>query len=184
PLQADPVPGTVYVYSIIVNVTANDMETITRDVPLDTGRITLEVPAGSQRTFEVVGYDDGGNRYYGGIATVDLSPGQQVNLNIEMGELFYIADGNPYYYQNQSQEWIIDFPAYKQYNPVAFNIYKMVNDQWVLETVITNFTSMVDQYNVYTYTIKNLILDTTNYSYSLSGVNIYGEGNIYDIYLP
>lgn len=184
PLQADPVPGQLGIYYILINVSANDIATITREIPIETGTITLEVPAGNQRTFEVVAYNNGENlnRLYGGISKVDLSPGQNVNLNIQMGELFYIIDGNPYYYQNQSREWVIEIPAYKQYNPVAFKIYKMVNDQWVLEATITNFTSAF-AFGVYTYTIKNLILNTAQYSYSLTGVNIYGEGDMYGISL-
>ncbi|MDH7555084.1 MAG: hypothetical protein QHH74_15690 [Spirochaetota bacterium] len=89
PVQADPLPDPLYssITSIIVTVTASDMQTITAEIPLHTGKITLDIPAGSQRTFEVVGYDVGGFRNYGGITTVDLSPGGHVALEIEIGEL-------------------------------------------------------------------------------------------------
>ncbi|NMB64635.1 MAG: hypothetical protein GYA16_07170, partial [Spirochaetes bacterium] len=188
PLQADPVPGTVYVYSIIVNVTANDMETITRDVPLDTGKITLEVPAGSQRTFEVVGYDDGGNRYYGGITTVDLSPGQQVNLNIEMGELNNKID-YWYYYTNDKY---FDTEYSGDEDPtsgvVAFKIYESDDSLYTNERlifIINQWTSIydVDFWRVTVQVeLKDIGPPPGGYKYyRCSIVNQYGEGEKVEI---
>ncbi|MEW6525833.1 MAG: hypothetical protein AB1444_04100 [Spirochaetota bacterium] len=179
PLQADPVPGLPYsITQIKLFIKASDMETIEESIPLDTGKITLEVPAGSQRTFEVVGYDESGYRYYGGITTVDLSPGQEVNLNIEMGELFDFTryDGSASYYQSQNQ---IIITAYTQINPnvIAFKLYrKPVGSNFAEEyyTTLTNIQFTMDQYSI-TYTIPATL--DLNYNYLILSVTRYGESD-------
>jgi hypothetical protein len=178
PLQADPIPGTLYIYSIIVNVSAGDLETITREVPMDTGKITLEVPAGSQRTFEVVGYDESGSRYYGGITTVDLSPGQQVNLNIEMGELnnkfyyYYYITESKYMYTDDSDT--ID----PTQGVVAFKIYESDDDSYAnekLKFILTQWNSVYGD-GFWTITIPVELGGIGTKYYRCSVVNQYGEG--------
>ena len=191
PLKADPPPQNYNFDALELNVTASDMSTITRRYAIEElynnyGKITLEVPAGNQRLFTVIAGNSEGeeiyNRIYGGIATVDLSPGQNVDLDIKMGELFYISDGNPYYYFDQEiQEFVIQFPAYDEYYPVAFKIYKEINNQLILERIITQFNVNYDYSYIYTIRYE---LDMQNNSYYLSGINQYGEGQKYIIYLP
>jgi len=176
PVQADPVPDPLYssITSIIVTVTATDMETITRQIPLDTGKITLDIPAGSQRTFEVVGYDESGNRYYGGIATVDLAPGQQVNLNIEMGELTYIS---PQWNINR-----VDIRYYTYYpKPIIFKVYQYIVGAEPIYNLIDTVNVDSLDYDDYTeqiiYYYSNNVINSGNYmQFYISAVNKYGEG--------
>ncbi len=184
PVKADTPPDELYVDKISVTISASDMETITQSIPRDTGRITLEVPAGSQRTFEVVGNNTyySAERFYGGITTLDLTAGQQVTLDIAMGKLFFINDGSYYYSSTNSTITITPNSSYN-YNPTAFKIYKDVNDTSILEYVVTGFSTQVDQYGDYSYTIENITLENGQ-TYFLSGVNQYGEGDKYPISMP
>jgi len=186
PVQADPVPDPLYssITSIIVTVTATDMETITRQIPLDTGKITLDIPAGSQRTFEVVGYDESGNRYYGGIATVDLAPGQQVNLNIEMGQLAYTSPTFNYMSNN------VEIIYYKNNNisaPIFFKVYHNIGvAQPIYELIDTVAVSSLgydeDNYSI-TYHYSNSEINSDNRMlYYISALNKYGEGEKVQIY--
>jgi hypothetical protein len=187
PLQADPVPGNLpySIYSITVTITAGDMETISQSIPMDTGKITLEVPAGSQRTFEVVGYDSDNMRYYGGITTVDLSPGQQVNLNIEMGELnniFY------YYYYYYTESKYMDTQYSDTIDPtqgvVAFKIYESDDYTYTnekLKFILTQWTSVYSVGAGWTITIPVELGGIGTKYYRCSVVNQYGEGEKIDI---
>lgn len=83
-VQADPVPSGVYEVSLMVS--GAGMASITRNIP-ESGELTLDVPSGAARTFTVVGYDEGGYRYMGGIATRDLAPGENITIPIQMGAL-------------------------------------------------------------------------------------------------
>ncbi len=85
-VQADPVPSGVYEVSLMVS--GAGMASITRNIP-ESGELTLDVPSGAARTFTVVGYDEGGYRYMGGIATRDISPGESTTIIIQMGYLSY-----------------------------------------------------------------------------------------------
>ena len=179
-VQADPVPSYLYIYSIAVNVSASDMQTIKETIPLDTGKITLEVPAGSQRTFEVVGYDEAERRYYGGIATVDLQPGQNVNLDIKMGEL----NNKFYYFYYYTATKTIDTVYSNTEDPtadmIAFKIYKSPDDSYNNETLFAVVTQWERIFNSgeWTITISKELpgLDTYTTYYRISNVNEYGEG--------
>ncbi len=181
PLQADPVPGNLPspVNMITLSVSASDMVTITTDIPLETGKITLEVPAGSQRTFEVVGYDVYGYRYYGGITTVDLSPGQEVNLNIEMGELN--NKFNYCYYNTESK--YMEVQNYDIVDPtqgvVAFKVYVSDDDSYANEKLKFILTQWNSIYNgeMWIITIPVELIDIGTKYYRCSVVNQYGEGN-------
>ncbi|HSV95631.1 MAG TPA: hypothetical protein VLM75_01725 [Spirochaetota bacterium] len=83
-VQADPVPFDVYDVSLMVS--GAGMASITRNIP-ESGELTLDVPSGAARTFTVVGYDEVGYRYMGGITTRDLSPGESTTISIQMGYL-------------------------------------------------------------------------------------------------
>jgi len=182
-VQADPVPGQLQqqINKITLTVYASDMQAITQTIPLETGKITLEVPAGSQRTFEIVaGQQAVGapslTRYYGGIATVDLSPGQNVNLDIEMGELFTLPP-NSYVSYSYGQ---INFSTNKDYHPLAFNIYQYVDNQWIFYTRLDSFNITYTSYFQITITIDTLSPGT----YGIAGVNKYGEGEMYTFEVP
>jgi len=173
PVKADPVPNELpgTITSIAVTISASDMGTITEAIPLETGRITLEVPAGSQRTFEVVATDPDYQRFYGGIATVDLSAGQQVALNIEMGELVDIDDW--YYNLNDPN---IDIFIQSSSNVNGFKIYLENNGQYVLIDTITTFSNP-DPLNPNHYRFVDPGFGDGNQdAYYISGINEYGEG--------
>ncbi len=179
PLQADPPPVSLDLQEIVVNVTASDMATITQEIPLDTGRITLEVPSGSQRTFEIVAEDYDMIRKYGGIRTVDLVAGQKVTLEIEMGKLFNISeyDGSAIYNIQGNQISVI---AYTHNNPniIAFKLYRKPigsNSPYVYYVATNNFSFSINPY-LLEYTIPINLESYYEYEYYISAVNQYGEG--------
>ena len=172
PVKADPVPIELYqIDSIAVTISASDMGTIKEAIQLETGRITLEVPAGSQRTFEVVATTPDYPRFYGGIATVDLSAGQQVALNIEMGELVNIYS---WVYNHNDQNIEIDIQSPTNVN--GFKIYRENNGQYVLIDTITTFSNP-DPLNPNHYRFVDPGFGDGNQdAYYISGINEYGEG--------
>jgi len=175
-VQADPVPSYLYIYSIAVNVSASDMQTITKDIPLETGKITLEVPAGSQRTFEVVaGYGDG-TRIYGGIATVDLSPGLNVDLDIKMGELTLVT---PYWISSNNNIEIQCNTSYLQ--PIFFKVYQNIGSASpiyiLIDTVAASSLSRQEDSGLIKYYYSNSAINSDNFDqFYISAVNQYGEG--------
>lgn len=188
PLKADPVPSLGYtVSSIILTISASNMETIQEEIPLDTGKITLEVPAGSQRTFELLvytpydlNYDDSTpDRYYGGIATVDLSPGQQVNLNIEIGELPLVSIN---YDQAYAKFYIYVTTQYID-NLDFVNLY--ISD----DNINWNFIIKVDKSSfIYDTVSLEYIYDIYQFYqipkyYKVVGYNKYGFGEESTLYL-
>jgi len=184
PLQADPVPELPHsITQITLFIKAPDMEAIAQDIPLDSGKITLEVPAGSQRTFEIVAYtnydlnSDGSfhDRYYGGMTTVDLAPGQEVNLNIEMGELPV-----NFYFNINASEYILQSIQFDNlvYNIRAVKIYD--TNKNLLHTIIVS-ESMIGF--VYGQTVITLNKVLPRGDYYASAVNDYGEGELYQFWL-
>ncbi|MEJ5361556.1 MAG: hypothetical protein WHV26_05785 [Spirochaetota bacterium] len=180
PLQADQPPQYVYFVSLSINVSAPDMNTISQsfqysDILNNNGKIKIEVIAGSQRKFEIIAYDyynDSLMRKYGGITTVDLSPGQQVTLNIEMGELINIYSDITY---DNSLITIYSVQLANN-NIIAFKLYRQpTGGDSVYFATLTNFSvEGPDQYNNYTFTIP--IMLESGFSYYISAVNPYGEG--------
>ncbi len=67
---------------IELTVSAPDMRTVTEDIPLATGKLTLNLPAGKARLFRVTAVNPYGN--LGGSATADLEAGTPANLTIPM----------------------------------------------------------------------------------------------------
>ena len=127
-VEAGPPPVDFSVDYLTITVSAPDFETITRDIPLDTGQLTLEVPAGNNRTFTLVAFNDHGDGYitrdYGGIVTTDLSPGANVTLPIQMGPLPYppgtlnmlnVEGYTPPYYMEIGWESVSDAAGYYIY---------------------------------------------------------------------
>ncbi len=75
-----------------VTITGPGMSVIKKDIPLDTGILSVDVPSGPARIFTVVAYydygeEEGTERKYGGIATKDLAAGESVIIPIQMGNL-------------------------------------------------------------------------------------------------
>jgi len=179
PVKADPVPSELVgqINSIEVTISASDMGTITETIPTTTGRITLDVPAGSQRTFEVVALDSDYRRFYGGIATVDLSAGQQVTLNIEMGKLTIVEPHWDYYtHSNVNIIYNTDYPE-----PQYFKVYKNVGDPeqiFVLfDTILSSSLPSEPGEGQTTYFYTNSTINEGNYvKFYISAVSKYGEG--------
>ncbi len=77
-----------------LTVSAADMSTITADIPIDSGSITLTVPSGNARTFRIKALRAAGMSDYSGSATMDLGPGS-TSVTIQMSEVMvYIAGSN------------------------------------------------------------------------------------------
>jgi len=183
-VKADPVPIELVeqINSIEVTISASDMGTITETIPTTTGRITLDVPAGSQRTFEVVAKDSDLLRFYGGIATVDLSAGQQVTLNIEMGKLVLVSD--LYVGYNCNDGFVLGYYN-DDINLLDFVMLYISND--LGET--WNFLQRVDKNQfVYNEECSDWEYDfdeSETVSYRAVGYNQYGQGSPVEyIYTP
>ena len=181
PAKADPVPGQLNIISIIVTVRAYDIQTFAQNIPLDTGRVTLEIPAGIQRTFEVVGFVANGEnpplRQYGGISTVDLSPGENATIVIKMGRLpnidfyydqleFYISIDEQYiedidfvnvFISEDNKNWNFLIRVFKNnfYYDNAYYIYKYDMDPYYIfqqyyKAIGYNLYGMSDEHIIYT----------------------------------
>jgi len=197
-VQADPVPGQLQqqINQITLTVYAPDMQTITENIPLDTGKITLEVPAGSQRTFEVVGYNSDNMREYGGIATVDLQPGQNVNLDIQMGKLLYLGEywvsSSSIDYENDSIQIIFNgYPTVPIRGALGFKIYYSPDGTTNNATLLGGTSSWDILYENEGQSQTSSIrintgvdlLDTWDLNQiGISIINKYGEGEIYFYY--
>jgi hypothetical protein len=88
PAYADPPGRQTGVNYITLTVTGDGMADIESEIPLSTGELTLDVPVGSARTFEVNAYYSdplyGLYLYYSGKATADLAAGDDITLPIAM----------------------------------------------------------------------------------------------------
>ena len=179
-VQADQPPAEVSFEELTLTVSTSDMSAITQtygysDIINNHGKITLEIPAGSQRTFEIVASrrEMTGSffpRYYGGIKTVDLSPGQNVDLDIQMGELpfevylTFLNYGFGVVYNNPSKFSKI----------IKIELFESVDDQ------IFIFKVNLDKNNfTYDETYKNfyLVLESLvkmDYYYKIKLFNQYG----------
>lgn len=181
-LQADPPPNDNF-NVLELRITAADMSPIVKrytytELYDNNGKITLEVPAGNQRLFTVIaGYLEAEEIYdkvYGGITTIDLSPGQNVNLNIEIGELFVFTSFS-------YTDYRFDIYTQKQYFPIAFNIYKQVEGKWVFYDSLdvgTYFNEICS--GECSYSSKFDYHLSSGYNYGIKGVNRYGEGEMYE----
>lgn len=172
PAHADPAPGDWYDLSLAVE--GPGMDTINESISPLTGEITLEVPAGSARKFTVVAIDDGWRRY-GGIGTVDLSPGSSTTLNIYMGDLpneptFY-GVGSPFpnqlywYYSPPEPENIDGFKVYRSSvpeGPYSVIIEGRKEDFW-------------DGFSQYVYSDEG---GAESSYYKISATNAFGEGDM------
>ena len=182
-VQADPVPGQLQqqINQITLTVYASDMQAITQTIPLETGKITLEVPAGSQRTFEVVGYNSDNMREYGGIATVDLSPGQNVDLDIAMGELTFV---NTIWDSDYQRVNIVYYKTYPQ--PIFFKVYENIGASApiykLIDTVAANTLQLIEVQQSILYYYTNPAINSDNFAnFYISAVNQYGEGEKFKI---
>jgi hypothetical protein len=132
-------PGTtVYAESAIefddaiailnVTITGPGMSAIKKDIPLDTGILSIDVPSGPSRVFTVVAYHDYTEeivRMYGGIATKDLAPGENAMISIQMG---YLAASPEYYdaYRNYGAPGVYIYWSYETepLDLIGFIIYR------------------------------------------------------------
>ena len=181
PLQADQPPANVSFEELTLTVSASDMSTITQtygysDIINNNGKITLEIPAGSQRTFEVVAGNGGNSRIYGGIATVDLSPEQNVNLDIQMGELTIVT---PYWISSNNN---IEIQCNRYYpQPIFFKVYQYIigaSPIYILiDTVAASSLSREVNTEQIKYYYSNSAINSDNFGqFDISAVNQYGEG--------
>lgn len=184
-LQADPPPNDNF-NVLELRITAADMSPIVKrytytELYDNNGKITLEVPAGNQRLFTVIaGYLEAEEIYdkvYGGITTIDLSPGQNVNLNIEMGRLTTVY---AYWNSNSQNVWIQYDKNYPL--PIFFKVYQNIGitspTYILIDTVAASSLSKQDYGEQITYFYSNSAINSGNFGqFWISAVNQYGEGN-------
>lgn len=175
---AKALPGPSDVTSMTVTVSAPDMLPLTIPIPVATGSVTFEVPAGNARTFTVVAKvmpQVGGNEYrkYGGITVANLSPGENKDLLIEMGNFINLDD---YYYSlsavsNNISIMFENMPT----GILGFKIYESSDDTYIDEHLFLTTNNFY--YNSNTIIIQNVNLNLNHY-YHISVINKYGEGQI------
>ncbi len=116
--QTGPVPNAVAHFAlekspsdvsyIAITVAGPEMRTINSTFPAGTTVITMEVPAGENRTFVIGAYETGDQLIYSGSAAVDLAPGEIKSIEMHMtvaerlvhllavgrhGQAYWSADG-------------------------------------------------------------------------------------------
>lgn len=189
PVTADQLPVGFETLQINVNVTAPDMDTMSwefgnNEVIANNGKITLTVPAGAQRTFEIVAMQDS-NRFCGGITTVDLTPGE-VSLTIEVGKLV-----RPYatwdYAENKVKIVYYKSNENNGPQPLYFKVYRdssgAFSSQELFDTVAAPPLKYSDDDDKITYYYGNESITSDTFSgFSISAVNKYGEGDDVQIY--
>ncbi len=72
------------VTGITLTVEADDMETVSETVPMETGSLTLYLPAGSSRYFSVIARGSGTITEYRGETTADLIAGEARDISLQM----------------------------------------------------------------------------------------------------
>jgi len=126
-LQAGP-PTFEYIDRLDLTIEGPGMDVITRDIPLETGVITVEIPSGPKRVFTVVAYDNDHMRNMGGITTKDLAPGASETITIGMGELWPMPDRTgpipdiPYGHSSFDLVWGIPNGFYEE--RIGFRVYR------------------------------------------------------------
>lgn len=142
--------------------------------------------------FEVVAGNGGTSRIYGGIATVDLSPGQNVNLNIEMGRFLYLGDYEIGSFDIDFVNNTIQIIFYNSTVPIrgalGFKIYYSENSDPNNATLLGTTANWVILYENQDETSSIRIdtgvdlLETWDIDQNQIGIciiNKYGEGEIY-----
>ena len=81
--------GVTDVASFTLTVSANDMDTVTKD--FTDSVISLELSAGNDRTFTLEAKDTGGSVLFTGSSTIDLTAGKTVPVTIIMESNLYLA---------------------------------------------------------------------------------------------
>lgn len=203
PVTANQPPQDVDFETLQIHVTAPDMDTISQEFSSDeiianNGTITLTVPAGAQRTFELVAvatnpYNNGEDRRYGGIATVDLTPGE-VNLSIEIGRLVLLPDQVGYGYSSVTwdstkNEIKIEYNKVISYEnngpePLYFKVYHYnsagsPSDESLIDTVAAPpLKDSENEFHIIYYYSNPKINESYFAQFYISAVNMYGEGSM------
>ncbi len=182
-LEAEPPAFPQSIYAILLTVSGPGMTDVNRSFErseIDTGKVTIDVPAGDARTFTVVALvqweDETPTRDYGGISTVNLSPGGQ-SISIQMGDLPNPPSGlSPYRTTNQQE---VPF-NYVQWDGgdlsvvTGYHVYRSLSENGTYSRIATvsNPGPAASAY------IEDYAINEQNiYWYKVSGYNAYGEGD-------
>lgn len=182
-LEAEPPAFPQSIYAILLTVSGPGMTDVNRSFErseIDTGKVTIDVPAGDARTFTVVALvqweDETPTRDYGGISTVNLSPGGQ-SISIQMGDLPLPPTGlSPSRTSNQ-QAVPFNYVSWDGADPgqvTGYHVYRAASETgtYVRIGTVTNPGPAASAY------IEDYAINEQNiYWYKVSGYNVYGEGD-------
>lgn len=182
-LEAEPPAFPQSIYAILLTVSGPGMTDVNRSFErseIDTGKVTIDVPAGDARTFTVVALvqweDETPTRDYGGISTVNLSPGGQ-SISIQMGDLPFPPTGiSPSRTSNQ-QAVPFNYVSWDGADPgevIGYHVYRSSSETGTFVRIATvPNPGLASAPFVEDYAIDEQII----YWYKVSGYNSFGEGD-------
>jgi uncharacterized protein YheU (UPF0270 family) len=160
--------GAATISAIHLSVTADDIDTINEDIPLDTLELTLDITSGTARTFTVT-LDTDSDTIYSGSTTVDLDPGANITVNITVVAVDITAAPTGLSATAGIVEVSLSWDSTT--DATSYNIYwNETGDVAKTDNAITELTGT-------TYTHTGLTGDTTYY-YAVSASNAAGESEL------
>jgi hypothetical protein len=183
-VQADPPPVGLGINVITIIITGPGMAELQASAPIETGSITLEVPAGANRRFTAVAFS-GTSRIMGGISTVNLNPGEETTVQILMGQFppppdSFFGSGN---YPNPIQlNW-----SYTPSDPIGLVGFKLYRAPDLVSGIPADthgpYAPIVEgrkeDFGSSTYTYPDVNIDNSLFKYlyyKIAAINEFGEG--------
>ncbi len=182
-LEAEPPAFPQSIYAILLSISGPGMSDINRSFArseIDTGRVTIDVPAGEARKFTVVALvqweDETPTRNYGGISTIALKPGEQT-ISIQMGNLPPSPSGLNAGRSFNQQDIPFNYVSWEGGDPgqvTGYHVYRATSEtgNYVRIGTVPN-PGLTAAPFLEDYSIDEQII----YWYKISGYNSFGEGD-------
>lgn len=154
--------------AIHLSVSADDIDTIDEDIPLDTLELTLDIPSGTARTFTLT-LDTDPVKYYSGTTTVDLDPGANITVSITVVAVDITAAPTGLSATVGIVEVSLTWDS--KTDATSYNIY------WNETGSVTTSDSVITGITDTSYTHTGLTGDATYY-YAISASNAAGESEL------
>lgn len=156
--------------TITVKITAPDLESIEFNIPKTETQISLEIPAGPERKITVIGYYSGmPGKNWGGHVEVNLSPGDEIDTQINMLPMTVIWNISAS--AGVSMSWAA---VANKGNITNYNIYRATAPEGQYAKVLSaayGQTGGVD---------NNALLSKTTYYYKICVATATSEGELSD----
>lgn len=173
--EAHAATAPANITDIILTVAAPDMTTIETLIPADTGYLTLDVPAGKNRTFTVTA--SGGGREYNGSQTVDLPAGENTPVGIHMelaDRTFIIQSAESIYSDCEPKSMAMD----SENIYIAGNYYQSSACMWRIEKRDRGTGALVTDFGTGGVIISGGNTLSTAYSIAVDSYYVYIAGII------